>query len=60
MDKIRGVFRKMKSGVKKYMSKTIDACKEVLSNKESRLVVGLSFIGLGVALTMSVYMKIPN
>lgn len=60
MSKVKIFIRKVKSEVKKAMGKTIDTCKDILTNKETRLIIGLSLIGIGVALTSSVYMKIPN
>lgn len=60
MDKIRSVCKKVKSGVRRFMDKTVNTCRDLLSSKENRLVVGLTLIDIGVALTASVYIKIPN
>lgn len=52
--------KRIAKGVKKVMDVPKDICKEIVNNKEARLVLGMVFLGIGVALTGSVYIPIPK
>lgn len=56
------MFEKIKKslkGVKRYMEEKVQVCKKILVNDKNRLIIGLSLIGLGAGLVVSVYMPIP-
>lgn len=56
------MFNKIKNvlkGVKRYMDKKIEACKEILSNDKSKLTLGLAMIGVGVGIVASIYIPVP-
>ena len=50
--------------IKRFMNKKVQACKDVLSSAENRLILGLIFlgtgIGLGGGLIASAYIHLPN
>ena len=57
------MFRKIGKGIKKFVSDKIQTCKEVLTEAQNRLVIGLvilgSGIGIGGGLIASAYLKVP-
>lgn len=53
-------FKNALKGVKRYMDKKIETCKEILSSAQNRLVIGLIFGGLSVGLIASAYIHIPT
>lgn len=53
-DKIRNVGK----GIKKFVDGKIQACKEILSNGQNRLILGLVLVGLGSGLIASAYLHI--
>ena len=50
-------FRKR---IKRFMNEKVQACKEVLSSAENRLILGLMMVGLGGGLIASAYIHLPN
>lgn len=52
--------KRIAKGVKKVMDVPKDICKEIVNNKEARLVLGLVLLGMGAALVGSVYVPIPK
>ena len=54
------MFRKIGKGIRRFMSDKIDACKEILSNAQNRLILGLIFMGVGTGLVLSAYIKVEN
>lgn len=52
--------KRITKGVKKVMNIPKDICKEIVNNKEARLVLGLVLLGIGSALVGSVYIPIPK
>lgn len=57
------MFEKIKKGlkgVKRYMEEKVQVCKKILVNDKNRLIIGLSLIGLGAGLVVSVYMPLPE
>lgn len=52
--------KRIAKGVKKVMDVPKDICKEIVNNKEARLVLGLVLLGMGAALVGSVYIPIPK
>lgn len=54
------MFRKLRKGIKKFMNEKIETCKEILSNAQNRLIVGLIFLGLGGGLIASAYIHVNN
>ena len=57
------MFSKIRKGLKKFMNDKIEACKEIISNDQNRLILGLVIlgtgIGLGSALIVSAYIHVP-
>ena len=56
------MFKKIKSGlkgVKQFMDKKIEACKEIFSNRENRLTAGIVLGGLSMGLIISAYVTLP-
>ena len=51
-------------GLKRFMNEKVQACKDVLSSAENRLILGLIFlgtgIGLGGGLIASAYIHLPS
>ena len=61
------MLRKIRKGFKKFVDKKIEACKEVISNDQNRLTLGIVLIGFGVgvaclggSLITSAYMHVPT
>lgn len=52
--------KRIAKGVKKVMNVPKDIYKEIVNNKEARLVLGLVLLGIGTALVGSVYIPIPE
>ena len=56
------MFSKIRKGLKKFMNEKIEACKEIISNDQNRLILGLVIlgtgIGLGSALIISAYIHV--
>lgn len=55
IDKIKKGFR----GVKRFMEEKVRVCKNVIRDDKNRLIIGLTFVGLGIGLAASVYMRPP-
>ena len=57
------MFRKIGKGIKKFVSDKIQTCKEVLTEAQNRLVIGLVILGAGIGigggLIASAYLKVP-
>ena len=47
------MFKKIGKGIKRFMTEKVEACKEILSSAQNRLVLGLIFVGLGGGLSAS-------
>ena len=45
---------------KVYIGKTISTIKSILNDDKSKLTLGLSLIGVGGALVLSIYIKVPQ
>lgn len=56
------MLRKIGKGIKKFMNDKIQACKDVLTDAQNRLVIGLIVLGAGVGigggLIASAYIRI--
>ena len=54
---------KIGKGIKKFVNNKIQACKEVLTDAQNRLVIGLVILGAGIGigggLIASAYLKVP-
>ena len=48
----------VKKGVKKFMNEKIEVRKEVFSNDQNRLTIGIVIIGLGIGLVASAYIHV--
>lgn len=46
--------------VKKFMREKIQICTDVLSSDQNRLIIGLTFTGLGVGFIASAYLHPPK
>lgn len=53
-------MKKIFKEVKRIMNEKIKVCKDVLTSKENRAVVGIIVIGLGVGLVVSAYIPMPS
>ena len=56
------MFNKIKNackGAKRFVDKKIEACKEILSNRQNRLIIGLVLFGTGVGFIASAYIHAP-
>ena len=64
MNTIKSILSKVRKGIKKFVEKKIEACKEILSSAQNRLTLGLMIFGIGVglggALVLSAYVKVPE
>lgn len=47
-------------GIKKFVDNKIQACKEILSSAQNRLILGLIATGLGLGLIASAYIQVIN
>lgn len=60
---MKNFVKRIAKGVKKVMNVPKDIYKEIVNNKEARLVLGIICVGIGVTgigLVGSVYMPIPE
>lgn len=46
-------------GIKKFVDNKFQAYKEILSNAQNRLILGLLMLGLGCGLIASAYLHVP-
>ena len=53
------MFQKLRKGLKKFMNDKIEVCKEMFSNDQNRLTIGIVIIGLGIGLVASAYIHVP-
>ena len=53
------MFQKLRKGFKRFMNDKIEVCKEVFSNDQNRLTIGIVIIGLGIGLVASAYIHVP-
>lgn len=57
-------MEKLRKGIKKFVDDKVKACKEVLSEANNRLILGLIILGIGVGLggglIASAYISVPN
>lgn len=51
-------MKKIFKGVKKAVTDKISECKELLTDAQNRLILGLMFVGLGAGLIVSAYLKV--
>lgn len=42
------MFRKVRKGIKKFVNEKVQACKEILSSAQNRLILGLVIFGAGI------------
>lgn len=54
------ILQKAGRGIKKFMSEKVNACKEILSSAQNRLVIGLVMIGTGIGFVASAYIRAPK
>ena len=47
---MRDKIRNIRKGIKRYVDEKVEACKEILSSAQNRLILGLMVIGVGVGL----------
>lgn len=57
---MKKMFKKVTKGVKKMLELPMEFAKEIIEDKEKRLLLGLIFMGVGGALLASVYIKVPQ
>lgn len=57
---MKNMFKKVTKGVKKMLELPMEFAKEIMEDKEKRLLLGLIFMGVGGALLASVYIKVPQ
>lgn len=64
MNTIKSILSKTRKGIKKFVEEKIEACKEILSSAQNHPTLGLMIFGVGVglggALILSAYMKVPE
>lgn len=57
-------MEKLRKGIKKFVDDKVKACKDVLSEANNRLILGLIILGIGVGLggglIASAYISVPN
>ena len=58
------MWKKLRKGIKKFVDDKVKAYKEVLSEANNRLILGLIILGIGVGLggrlIASAYISVPN
>lgn len=61
------MLKRIGKGIKKFVNDKVQACKEVLSNAQNRLILGLIFVGAGIGivgigggLIVSAYINVAN
>lgn len=47
---MRDKIRDIRKGIKRYVDEKVEACKEILSSAQNRLILGLMIVGVGVGL----------
>ena len=47
---MRDKIRNIRKGIKRYVDEKVEACKEILSSAQNRLILGLMVIGVGVGM----------
>ena len=46
-------------GITRLMNEKVQACKEIMSSAQNRLIIGLIAFGLGIGLIASAYLHVP-
>lgn len=57
---LKQAVHKFGKGIKKFMNKKVEAYKEILSNAENRLILGLILLGMSTGLIASAYIHVPQ
>lgn len=57
---MKNIFGKITKGVKKVMSIPKDICKEIITDRELSLRLGIIITGLGLCLITNAYVKAPQ
>lgn len=57
---LKRATRKLGKGIKRFMDNKVQACKEILSNAENRLILGLILLGMSGGLIASAYIHAPQ
>ena len=47
---MKGKFHKFGKGIRNFVDDKIQACKEILSNAQNRLITGLIIFGIGIGI----------
>lgn len=55
---MRDKIRNIRKGIKRYVDEKVEACKEILSSAQNRLILGLIFAGVGTGLIASAYISV--
>ncbi len=55
---MRDKIRNIRKGIKRFVDERVEACKEVLSSAQNRLILGLIFAGVGTGLIASAYISV--
>ena len=55
---LKSTFLKLRKGLGRYVYDKIQACKEILTSAQNRLILGLILIGLGGGLVASAYIRV--
>lgn len=54
------MFDRVRRRIKKFVDDKVQACKEILSAAQNRLILGLIMLGLGTGLIVSAYVHVPE
>lgn len=54
------MLRKIGKGIKCFMDKKVQTCKEILSSAENRLILGLILLGMSSGLIASAYIRVST
>lgn len=57
---LKQVVHKFRKGIKNFMNEKVETYKEILSNSQNRLILGLILLGMGSGLVASAYIHVPQ
>ena len=57
---LKQVVHKFRKGIKNFMNEKVETYKEILSNSQNRLILGLILLGMGSGLVASAYIHAPQ
>lgn len=57
---LKNKIKRIGKGIKKFVDEKVQVCKDILSNAQNRLILGLIISGVGAGLIASAYIRVSE